>query len=67
MLLFPDGIPLAKRLFDLMATTIGVIVISPLLLALVLLESFLIGSPILFSQVRPGYKDSRSESINFGQ
>ncbi|MFH2103587.1 MAG: sugar transferase [Chloroflexota bacterium] len=56
MLLFPDGIPLAKRLFDLMATTIGVIVISPLLLALVLLESFLIGSPILFSQVRPGYK-----------
>ncbi len=45
---------MAKRLFDLALTVPGVLVISPLLLALALLVRWKLGSPVLFAQVRPG-------------
>ncbi len=52
----PRGVPLSKRLFDLLLTIPGVILISPLLVVVALLVSVKLGSPILFRQVRPGYK-----------
>lgn len=43
-----------KRLFDLIATTLGLLIISPLLLVIALLLRIKCGSPILFCQQRPG-------------
>jgi len=47
---------LSKRLFDLAVTTIGLIIILPLMLALSLVVWIFLGTPILFRQPRPGYK-----------
>ena len=54
--LFPIGIPVSKRLFDLALTVLGLILISPLLAAIAILLFLVQGSPVLFSQIRPGYK-----------
>ena len=47
---------LSKRLFDLVVTTLGLIIILPLMLILSLLVWIFLGTPILFRQPRPGYK-----------
>jgi lipopolysaccharide/colanic/teichoic acid biosynthesis glycosyltransferase len=47
-------VPLAKRLFDLVLTVPGLIVISPLLAAIALLQLAADGPPVLFRQRRPG-------------
>ncbi|MEN6299820.1 MAG: sugar transferase [Anaerolineaceae bacterium] len=47
-------IPLSKRIFDLVLTIPGVIVISPLLLVISLLILLIDGKPIFFVQYRPG-------------
>jgi lipopolysaccharide/colanic/teichoic acid biosynthesis glycosyltransferase len=52
----PQGIPLSKRIFDLLLTIPGVILISPLILVLAVLVRVKLGSPILFRQVRPGFR-----------
>jgi sugar transferase EpsL len=54
--LFPPGIPISKRVFDLALTIPGVILISPLLVLTALFVRLFHGAPILFSQIRPGYK-----------
>ena len=46
----------SKRLFDLIATTLGLIIVLPLLLVISLLVWIFLGVPILFRQQRPGYK-----------
>lgn len=56
MSLFPVGVPLSKRLFDLLFTCLGGLFISPLLLGITLAVYFLHGAPVLFRQVRPGYR-----------
>ncbi len=56
MLLLPSGVPFSKRLFDLLATGSGLVVISPFLLVTALLVWIFHGGRILFSQKRPGYK-----------
>jgi lipopolysaccharide/colanic/teichoic acid biosynthesis glycosyltransferase len=43
-----------KRAFDVIAATLGLIVLSPLMLALALMIRRRLGSPVLFRQVRPG-------------
>jgi len=43
-----------KRLFDLVLTIPGIIVISPILAAIALLVRVKLGSPVLFRQERPG-------------
>ena len=53
---FPQGIPISKRIFDLVLTIPGLILISPILLIVMVLVRIFHGSPILFSQVRPGYR-----------
>jgi len=47
---------LSKRIFDLLATTLGLILILPLLLVISLLVWIFLGTPVLFHQQRPGYK-----------
>ena len=46
----------AKRIFDILASGLGLVIISPLLLILSLLVWAFHGSPVLFRQQRPGYK-----------
>jgi len=53
--LFQSGIPTSKRLFDLTATILGLVLISPFLLFLAVLSWIAHGWPILFHQTRPGY------------
>jgi len=55
-MLFPKGIPILKRLFDLLITIPGLILISPVIIVVAILVRWQHGSPILFSQVRPGYQ-----------
>ncbi|MDI6770423.1 MAG: sugar transferase [Anaerolineales bacterium] len=51
-----SGIPPSKRIFDLLATGLGLVFISPVLLVIILLVRIFHGMPILFSQKRPGYR-----------
>jgi len=50
------NIPTSKRIFDLALTLPGMVVISPLLLILAILVLIFHGRPILFRQMRPGYR-----------
>lgn len=52
--LFPPGVPASKRMFDLLLTTLGLLVISPLLMLLALAVLITLGRPVLFRQARPG-------------
>ena len=51
-----NKIPFSKCLFDLLASLLLLIVLSPLLLILTLLVWLKHGRPMLFSQPRPGFK-----------
>ena len=55
-MLFPPGYPFSKRVFDLLAVTLGLILLSPIILLTALSVSIFLGTPILFRQQRPGYK-----------
>ena len=48
--------PLNKRIFDLVAACLGLILLSPVILLIAILVRILIGKPVLFRQSRPGYK-----------
>src|SRR5512137_2404664 len=52
----PSTIPVSKRTFDLLATSLGLMIISPVLLALSVLVWIAHGWPILFRQERAGYR-----------
>jgi len=52
--LLPPGVPLSKRLFDLVLTLPGLVLISPLLGLIGVLVRIFQGSPVLFRQMRPG-------------
>jgi lipopolysaccharide/colanic/teichoic acid biosynthesis glycosyltransferase len=54
--LFPPGVPKAKRLMDLVLTLPGGLVISPLLVLIALAAWLVQGRPLLFRQMRPGYR-----------
>jgi sugar transferase EpsL len=47
---------LSKRIFDLLATTLSLVLTIPLLLIISLLVWIFLGTPVLFLQQRPGYK-----------
>ncbi|HLE22959.1 MAG TPA: sugar transferase [Anaerolineales bacterium] len=53
---FPRGVPVAKRLFDLLLTIPGLVLIWPLLGVLALAIRWRLGSPVLFQQLRPGVR-----------
>jgi len=64
-MLFPPGVPTSKRLFDLLITSLGVVIISPLLLALALSIWLVHGLPVLFRQKRPGYRSQPFMNLKF--
>ncbi len=56
MTLFPSEIPFPKRLFDLIATSLALVFLSPVLIGLSLLVRIIHGPPVFFRQQRPGYR-----------
>jgi lipopolysaccharide/colanic/teichoic acid biosynthesis glycosyltransferase len=54
--IFPPGVPPSKRLLDLSLASLGLLILSPLLLFLALLVRFKLGKPVFFRQSRPGYR-----------
>lgn len=54
-----------KRLFDLIVSSILLLLLMPLLLTLALLIRIKLGAPILFKQVRPGYQGEPFQMIKF--
>jgi len=54
--LFTSGIPFSKRSLDLGLTIPGLILISPVLLLVAVLVRIYHGRPVIFRQVRPGYR-----------
>ena len=63
--MFPPGIPISKRLFDLALTVPGVLFISPLLILLAVLVRLKLGRPVFFTQARPGYREKPFAMIKF--
>jgi len=53
---FPRGVPMAKRGFDLVLTIPGLLLITPLLGVLALMIRWRLGPPVLFEQRRPGLR-----------
>ncbi len=54
--MFPSGMPISKRIFDLIFTSIGLIIIFPVLAFVSVAIWINLGRPIIFRQLRPGYK-----------
>lgn len=52
----PPGVPPAKRIFDLLVTIPGLILLSPLLAVIALLILCTDGRPVVFRQPRPGLR-----------
>ncbi len=52
--LFSKHIPISKRLFDLAVTIPGLIILSPLMLVIAVAIRFVMGTPVVFRQKRPG-------------
>jgi sugar transferase EpsL len=63
--LLPKGTPFVKRLFDLIITVLGLIVLSPLLVILAILVALRHGFPILFRQERPGFHGEIFKIVKF--
>lgn len=54
--LLPKGVPVVKRLMDLIITLPVLILLSPVILIIGILVAIQFGFPILFKQERPGYR-----------
>ena len=65
MRLLPEGVPFLKRVFDLLLTLAGGLLLSPLLLVVALLVRINLGRPVLFKQKRGGYQGSVFEVYKF--
>jgi lipopolysaccharide/colanic/teichoic acid biosynthesis glycosyltransferase len=51
---FPEGVPKCKRIFDLLLTLPGFVLISPIYGLVALIVRLSLGKPVLFKQIRPG-------------
>ena len=51
-----SSIPMSKRTLDLFLTIPGIVILFPLLLIIAMLVGVNFGTPIIFRQMRPGYK-----------
>lgn len=56
---------LLKRLFDIIASALGLIILSPIFLLLVYLIRKNLGSPVFFTQERPGQNGKPFKMIKF--
>lgn len=59
------GIPFSKRLFDIAASLVGLLVVSPLLIIIAVLTVIFQGPPVFFRQRRPGYKGKPFTLLKF--
>jgi lipopolysaccharide/colanic/teichoic acid biosynthesis glycosyltransferase len=64
-MVFPAGVPLSKRLFDLALTIAGLVLLSPVLLVIAILVRIFHGRPVLFRQARGGYRGSAFQVFKF--
>lgn len=65
MKLFSPGIPPVKRIFDLLAVLLGLLILSPVLLIVAALVAFFHGWPLFFRQERPGYRGKSFHILKF--
>ncbi len=49
--------PRSKRILDLILASLGLVILSPLILILAVLVRLFLGAPVIFRQERPGYKE----------
>ena len=56
MQIMPTSVPFSKRVLDLTLTIAGGLIISPVIVMTILLVYWYYGKPVLFRQLRPGYK-----------
>lgn len=63
--LFPESVPIRKRLFDLALTVPGFLLVSPILALTALAIRISDGSPVFFKQPRPGLKGHIFTNIKF--
>ncbi len=63
--LFPPGVPLRKRAFDLCLTLPGVLLLSPFFFVLSALVRWKLGSPVFYRQLRPGLHAAPFEIYKF--
>jgi len=56
MQIMPSSVPISKRILDLTLTIAGGLIISPIIVVTTLLVYRYHGKPVLFRQLRPGYK-----------
>lgn len=56
---------LTKRVFDVTLASLGLVVLSPVLLVTALLVRYRIGSPVLFRQTRPGLRGQPFQILKF--
>lgn len=54
--MFPAGIPVRKRIFDLLLAALSLVILSPILVLTAILVRIYHGSPVIFTQKRPGFK-----------
>ena len=54
-----------KRLFDLLLSFIGILVLSPIMVVIAILVWMRLGSPVIFSQKRPGKNERIFEMYKF--
>lgn len=54
-----------KRTFDLAASTVALVLLSPLLVGLMLIIRWRMGSPVIFRQERPGWRGKPFTIIKF--
>ncbi len=59
------GVAMSKRLFDVVASAIALILLSPVLAIVATLVGFKLGSPVLFVQLRPGLRGRPFHLIKF--
>lgn len=54
-----------KRFLDIILSTLGIILLSPIFIILAILVRIKLGSPVIFSQRRPGYKEKIFKMYKF--
>ena len=54
-----------KRIFDLVVGTVALILVSPVIAGIALAVRVFLGAPVLFHQVRPGYKGHPFTCLKF--
>ena len=63
--MFPEGVPLVKRGFDLLVTILLLLLLSPVFLIIACLVVVKHGRPVFFRQQRPGYRARPFKILKF--